>query len=527
MFEDFYHLNENPFQINTDPRFLWLGEKHKEALAILQYGVLGNKSFLLLTGDVGTGKTTLINALLKGQGPETLIATIQDPDLSTLDLYNYIAYAFGMPGRYTSKGKFLVGFRKFLQDNYYKGKRVLLIVDEAQRTKQEILEDIRVLSNIEVAGNKLINIFFVGQNEFNGILLRDENKAIRQRITISYNIKSLTSSEVNKYIQFRLFKAGAKTRIFKKDAVVEIFKTTKGYPRLINILCDRCLVTGFVQGKKTIGRKIVKECWAEIDLFGQQASTKKAVKDELLSIEPSLSWWRLPIAKGLVSITCLAMFLGAGWLYYDDVKTVVSGSSQAGGFLAEEISASAATKAPPTAGLSPENQGGEKAGFKAAKIVVPKAEKGTGKMSDDRAMGREFMASGDERSLAISKTTLPLPLENGHKLQVFFQSDSISPAPEYIEEMKVFSDRFITLTDAGIIVRGYTDRSGSARYNKKLAKFRADVIKTFLAGRGVDVTKISTFGIVSAGLPAEKSIPVRQEEARRVELEVVRPYSVQ
>jgi general secretion pathway protein A len=164
MFEDFYHLTQNPFQINTDPRFLWLGEKHKEALAILQYGVLGHKSFLLLTGDVGTGKTTLINALLRGQGADTLIATIQDPDLSTLDLYNYISYAFGMPDRFSTKGEFLASFRKFLTQNYYNGKKILLIIDESQRLNHLLLEEIRCLSNIEVDGNKLISIFFVGQN---------------------------------------------------------------------------------------------------------------------------------------------------------------------------------------------------------------------------------------------------------------------------------------------------------------------------------------------------------------------------
>lgn len=527
MFEDFYHLTQNPFQINTDPRFLWLGEKHKEALAILQYGVLGNKSFLLLTGDVGTGKTTLINALLKGQGDDTLIATIQDPDLSSLDLYNYIAYAFGLPDRFDTKGKFLVRFRKFLEKNYYSGKKILLIIDEAQRTKQETLEDIRGLSNIEVDGNKLINIFFIGQNEFNDILLRDENKAIRQRITISYNIKPLTCDEVDKYIQFRLFKAGAKARIFKKEAVREIFKCTKGYPRLINILCDRCLLTGFVIGKKVIGKKTVRECFAEIDLSmpsnpARAEPQKYDHQDTLLTPE---AWtWQKKFLLACVSL----MFLGSGWFFYEQVKKSVA--LPPSGLSVEKTGGT-----PPPSSASPSGDDAGRHGTSQAAVNRLSRLTPGSKVQQNRAAEEAFSPAsslpvkgdtggsteGSGAAVKVKRAASSLA-NHERRMQIFFQPDSISPAPEYVKALKEFSDRFLGLDGGRIVIRGYTDRSGSARYNKKLAKFRADIVKTFLEGRGVDVSKITTIGVISGLSPAEShSSPSPRGAGRRVELEIV------
>ncbi len=188
MYTQFYSLNKKPFQISTDPAFMWFGEKHKEALATLRYGILDNKGFLLLTGDVGTGKTSLINALLQKLGSDVICTTVPDPSLDKLDLFNYISAAFGMDMEFSSKGTFLVHFKNFLLKACKNNKKVLLIIDEAQLLTQEMLEEIRLLSNIEKADTKLINIFFIGQNEFNEILNRPQNRAVRQRMTLNYNL---------------------------------------------------------------------------------------------------------------------------------------------------------------------------------------------------------------------------------------------------------------------------------------------------------------------------------------------------
>lgn len=266
MYLSYFNLKQNPFQISTDPQFLWLGEKHEEALATLRYGVEDNKGFLLLTGDVGTGKTTLINALLKMLDDSTMVATIRDPGLEVMDFYNYTAHVFAIKGNFTSKSSFLIQFERFLTEANEAGKQVLLIIDEAQRISQELLEEVRLLSNIEKENGKLLNIFFVGQVEFNEILLRPANRAIRQRITVNYNIAPLSAKETSQYIQHRLRIAGGSPEIFAEEAVSEIFSFSKGYPRLINIICDRALLTGFVEDARTITPAHVRECIKELKI---------------------------------------------------------------------------------------------------------------------------------------------------------------------------------------------------------------------------------------------------------------------
>ena len=150
-----------PFQISSDPKYLWLGEKHQEALAVLKYGIMDNRGFLLLTGDVGTGKTTLINALINSLGDNIISAIIPDPGLELIDFLNYIANAFKLNKTCLSKGEFLAEFQTFLHNSHCDNKKVLLIIDEAQRLNPEILEEIRLLSNIEREDEKLLNIFFV------------------------------------------------------------------------------------------------------------------------------------------------------------------------------------------------------------------------------------------------------------------------------------------------------------------------------------------------------------------------------
>lgn len=266
MYLEHFRLSQNPFQINSDPSFLWYGEKHKEALATLQYGLHENKGFLLLTGDIGLGKTTIINSLLQLIGDKDLSVLVDDPRLEILDFFNLIADSFGMAKAYSAKGVFLRDFKSFLLKSQVEERKVLLIIDEAQRLTQELLEELRIFSNFEKNGAKLLKIFFVGQMEFNQMLLRPENKAVRQRIAVNYNIEPLTESETEEYIHFRLAVAGGDKTIFDKGAVKAIYGFSKGYPRLINVIADRSMLTAFIESKKYIDRKVVLECANELDI---------------------------------------------------------------------------------------------------------------------------------------------------------------------------------------------------------------------------------------------------------------------
>ncbi len=274
MYLEHYRLTQKPFQINTDPEFLWLGEKHREALATLQYGLLENKSFLLLTGDVGVGKTTIVNAFLQMLDKNDQVAVIHNPVFEPLDFFNYLAKLYGLSAAFETKGDFLNAFNDFLSNSYYQGRRVVLIIDECQLLSPALMEEIRLFSNIEKKGTKLINIFFVGQLEFNDILLRPENRAIRQRIEVTFNILPLSLKETQKYIEYRLSFAGATRKIFKASAIRKIYRFSKGYPRLINIIANRALLTGFIKSARKITKGIVKECVKEIDLSRSNRKTQ-------------------------------------------------------------------------------------------------------------------------------------------------------------------------------------------------------------------------------------------------------------
>ena len=260
MYLSHYNLKLKPFQESPDPRFFWLSEKHREALACLKYGIQENKAFLLLNGDIGTGKTSLINYLLLDIGKEIQVAIIPDPDLSILDFFKLISRQFNINIDFNTKGDFLNQFEPFLYNIFSEQKKALLIIDEAQRLTQEVLEQIRLLSNIEKKDVKLINIFFVGQNEILQIIKDEKNKALRQRLTVHYTIEPLKENETQAYINHRLKVAGATTGIFSPEAVHEVFLFSKGYPRLINIICDRALLTGYVAGTKKITGAVIKNC---------------------------------------------------------------------------------------------------------------------------------------------------------------------------------------------------------------------------------------------------------------------------
>lgn len=217
MYLEYYKLNTKPFQITTDPRFLWLGENHKEALAVLKYGIMDNRGLVLLTGDVGIGKTTLINALIEGLGDDVIVASLPDPNLDLIDLLTFIAKSFGIEKDITSKGEFLSYFNDFLKNTFQKNKKALLIIDESQKLRHDTLEEIRLLSNIEQSGTKLLNIFLVGQNEFNDILWEERNRALRQRITVRYGIHPLSKSDTSNYINHRLKIAGSQKPIFTRS----------------------------------------------------------------------------------------------------------------------------------------------------------------------------------------------------------------------------------------------------------------------------------------------------------------------
>lgn len=264
MYLSYYRLSAKPFQISADPRFLWLGDDHKEALSNFRYGLAEGNGYVVLVGAVGTGKTTLVNALLAALDERVMVASLNHPTLAVDEFLAFIAKTYDPTAAIASKGDCLNFFKDFLQRCHANGKSVLLVIDEAHRLSTELLEEIRLLSNIEQDGRKLINIFFVGQTELLPKLRSPACRALRQRITLFYHLRPLAEEDTGKYIVHRLKVAGTEERLFTPQAVQAIHALSRGYPRVINKLCDRALLTGYVKEKKSIDAAIIHECAREI-----------------------------------------------------------------------------------------------------------------------------------------------------------------------------------------------------------------------------------------------------------------------
>ena len=246
----------------------------------MKYGVIDQKGFLIVTGDVGTGKTTLINALLENIEDDTLVANITDPALNLIEFFNFVALSFNIPKKFNNKIDFIVYFSQFLKKVHSKNRNVLLIIDEVHRLSKDVLEHIRLLSNIELPEEKLINIFFVGQNEIHQTLALPECRALRQRISLVFQIEPLSENETLAYIKHRLKVAGTEKDIFTQDAVQEIYHFSKGYPRLINTICDHALLTGYARGFKKITPDFITECALQFDSIGGTRNNIHSISHE-------------------------------------------------------------------------------------------------------------------------------------------------------------------------------------------------------------------------------------------------------
>jgi general secretion pathway protein A len=270
VYKDFYGLKEEPFNITPDPRFLYWSQKHQEAFRHLVYGVQSNKGLAVLTGEPGTGKTAILRAVTEHLGeqyPGIHIAFLVNSKINVQDLFCLIFDEFGLEANEDSKSMYLIKLKSFLIQNHHNNQKSILILDEAQNFHAALLEEIRLLSNMEIAGEKLLHIFLVGQPQLLKNVRMPGLGQLKQRLGIMYNLLPLNRLETELYIHKRLSVAGASAvDIFRDDALDEIFACTKGFPRLINILCDNALLFGCSTNTYHIGRDIIRRVARDMDI---------------------------------------------------------------------------------------------------------------------------------------------------------------------------------------------------------------------------------------------------------------------
>src|SRR6476660_2362220 len=268
MYKEFFGLRANPFNVNPDPRYLFLTRHTEEALACLTYGIQSRKGFVLLTGEVGTGKTTLINKLLEWlRAQQVPTAFVFHSRMKVPQFLDYMMADFGIPCETRSKSQILMRLYNWLLERYRAGETAVLIVDEAQNLADEVLEEIRFLSNDTATTEKLLQIVLVGQTELEQKLKQPHLRQLRQRLTLRSKTHPLTLDETRSYIQQRLRIAGSNGQsIFEGEALNAIHRYSNGIPRVVNLICEHCLVSAFVDQQKLVSPAVVEAVARDFDL---------------------------------------------------------------------------------------------------------------------------------------------------------------------------------------------------------------------------------------------------------------------
>ena len=266
MYTSFFNFKCSPFQLTPDPEFLYLSREHRKALTYLNYGIPQNAGFILITGEIGAGKTTIIRNIIKGLKEGVRLAFIKNTQVTSEQLIAMINEDFGIETKGRDKIQMLRDLSDFLIAEYARGGKCMLIIDESQNLSASLLEEVRLLSNLETAKAKLLQIILVGQPELKRTLNRPDLRQLKQRISISCHINPLTRGEIEGYIFHRLTVAGNRDAVIFGDGTMDLIYTySRGLPRLINIVCDYLLLSAFTEEKRDISADLVKEVIGDLD----------------------------------------------------------------------------------------------------------------------------------------------------------------------------------------------------------------------------------------------------------------------
>jgi type II secretory pathway predicted ATPase ExeA len=320
MYLSHFRLEKEPFHISPEPEFFWMGVKQAAAFQTLREGLLERDGCVLLTGDIGTGKTVLVKRLMDLKEVAAVFTTVSGPELNGLDFYRLLAADLLIGRRCDSREEFLADFTRFLEQDVFADQKLVIIIDEAQRLNREILQDLVVLSHLQPSAGPGVKLCFVGQLAFDDLLTREENRDVRQSIATRHRLEPLTEEETGSYIVHRLQVAGREQPLFSVDAVHDIHALSKGYPRLINTLCDYALLYGYGANLDRIDSRVITECRPDLSValdlndgsppaLSEAPPSASPADDREASQPAQRSWYPWPYIAAAVAAAGLAFYL--------------------------------------------------------------------------------------------------------------------------------------------------------------------------------------------------------------------------
>ncbi len=485
MYLSFHNLEEKPFQTLTDSKFFYHCKQYSDAIAALKNGIQNKHGFFLLTGDNGTGKTTLVHYFANSLGPDVKIVKVSDSHYGCIDFYNIFAKSFNLNKEITTKPAFFVHLNFILKKAYSDNEKIVLIIDDAHKLNTDVLKELDNLSDIEINNKKMINILMVGENELDELIIQQSPDKISKKITVRCSLDPLTKKETAKYIKHHLESAGIKRKIFTSKAVREIYSFSRGNPCLINRICDRALVNGHSMGIKKIDAETIKECSGEHQTLQSDSGeqNKKHEKYRKQFKKPVIPKKINQLLKSPVLMVALIIL------------------SFTAGYFASKLD----LKIPSRASIED--------------LAEKKYEYFIQKFNAAMAM-YNIKPDKIENKKEVRLTNTSLVNTSDKKFIFNFKNNSDELTDEAFVLLNKIIKVYTSYPEAEIIIEGYTDSRGNYWQNKKLSKLRADVVKNYFVAYGIPESKIKVFGKGPENPLASNSSIEGRKKNRRVEVKI-------
>ena len=494
MYLDHYDLKEEPFQINTSKRSLWLGGSLKKVALALIKAIGVDKGIIVLYGDRGTGKTSLISRVEQSLARHYTIVRFSNPGIDYFEFFKLLSEQFKITKKFDTKSAFLVNFRNFLRKTSANKKHILLVFDEAHRFKADILKELAFFADIEMFNQKMITILLVGDNTMLAFLKDEYLEELSEKITKKFKIHPLVESETNKYIHYRLKIAGAKRKIFEEETIQEIHSYSQGNLRLIDTICDHALRVSYAKGLNMVTAEVVKKCRKE--LVTKFSAEKRTHHLEVLyknkhnhkTHRTSLSAASL-VRPWSIAFAIVLFFLAAFFVYFFEMEKFHSWTleeivPQSDNFpgLENKIESQNLNQDTETSNAGKEL---DLALINKLKPIKPIKKFITPKSASEnqKTDNVHIFRNHGERTLFNKKHI------------IYFKHNSNAFSNDAFEILDNIAGFMIENPDTKIVINGYSDSSGPYSYNVTISKHRADSVKSYLLAKKIAPERIKSFGL--------------------------------